>query len=57
VHRSTWVADCAVAGLAKRGGRMTLRLVDGRDIAVSRRFEVPAAQRYGNPATANSAAA
>ena len=38
VHRSHWVARSAVAGVVRRGGRIALRLVNGREVPVSRTF-------------------
>ena len=38
VHRSHWVAKSAVAGVARRNGRLALRLVNGNEVPVSRSF-------------------
>ena len=38
VHRSHWVARSAVAGVVRRDGRVTLRLVNGNEVPVSRSF-------------------
>lgn len=36
IHRSHWVAKAAVSGVERTGGRVLLRLVDGRRLPVSR---------------------
>ena len=46
VHRSHWVARAAVDGVERRGGRVTLRLVDGTRVPVSRSF-APALRARG----------
>ena len=46
VHRSHWVARAAVAGVERHGGRVSLRLVDGARVPVSRSF-VPALRAHG----------
>lgn len=38
VHRSWWVADCAVEALARSGGRWRLQLANDVEAPVSRRF-------------------
>lgn len=46
VHRSHWVARAAVDGVERSGGRVTLRLVNGTRVPVSRSF-VPALRARG----------
>ena len=46
VHRSHWVARAAVDGVERRGGRVTLRLVNGTRVPVSRSF-APALRARG----------
>ena len=46
VHRSHWVARSAVAGVERRSGRIALRLVNGREVPVSRSF-APALRERG----------
>ena len=46
VHRSHWVARTAVEGVERRDGRMTLRLVNGTRVPVSRSF-APALRARG----------
>ena len=46
VHRSHWVARCAVAGVERRNGRLALRLVNGNRVPVSRSF-APALRERG----------
>ena len=46
VHRSHWVARAAVAGVERRNGRIALRLVNGREVPVSRSF-APALRERG----------
>ena len=47
VHRSHWVARAAIVGVERgRGGRVTLRLVNGSRIPVSRSF-APALKARG----------
>jgi DNA-binding LytR/AlgR family response regulator len=38
VHRSHWVAKTAVAGLERSGGKVHVRLQDGRLVPVSRSY-------------------
>lgn len=40
VHRSHWVAKTAVAGLERSGGKLQVRLRDGRLVPVSRSYRV-----------------
>lgn len=46
VHRSFWVADSAVAEVKKTRAGTRLTLVNGREVPVSRRFEVEVLRRY-----------
>ena len=46
VHRSHWVARAAVDGVERRAGRVTLRLVNGTRVPVSRSF-APALRARG----------
>ena len=46
VHRSHWVAQAAVDGVERRDGRVTLRLVNGSKVPVSRSF-APALRARG----------
>lgn len=49
VHRRWWVAEAAVAGLRREGQKMTLLLVDGREVPVGRTFAAAAMTRFGPP--------
>jgi len=55
VHRSFWVADDVVAGIRKTRQGTRLNLADGREIPVSRRFEIQAVARYGEAQSAKPA--
>jgi DNA-binding LytR/AlgR family response regulator len=46
-HRSHWVADAFVKTLARTNGKLTLVLVDGAEIPVSRTYAQSVRDRYG----------
>ena len=46
VHRSHWVADRAVERLLSQDGRLSLLLVNGRRIPVSRPYVADARDRF-----------
>lgn len=47
VHRSHWVADCAVLRLDRRDGRRVVVLKSGREVPVSRSYAAAAQDRWG----------
>lgn len=48
VHRSHWVADAAVAGVARVQGKLTVALRDGRRLPISRTYQEAALSRWPN---------
>lgn len=56
VHRSHWVADAAVQGLERRGGRVFIALTGGREVPVSRSYLEPVTARWGGKGTTSDGA-
>lgn len=55
VHRSHWVADAAVAGVARVRGKLMVTLQDGRHLPVSRTYQQAALSRWADTTPASAA--
>lgn len=54
IHRSHWVAEDQVKGLAREGGRLIVETMDGARLPVSRPYEAAIRARFGRPMAATT---